>query len=171
MGGMFWDGRATGWILGDPLAEQAKGPFLNPVEQALPDTQTLCWSVNQSNYAKLFRQVWGPFNCNDSVDVSTVYDQIGYSISAYEKSYEVNPINSKFDGFWDNAKDAGMDVTEIDMDKYVDYIALALAACAIRALQPAVSILSTIQYQLPILSKATGVPLGNILSKSRIAPD
>jgi len=28
VGGMFWDGRATGWILGDPLAEQALGPFL-----------------------------------------------------------------------------------------------------------------------------------------------
>ena len=23
VGGMFWDGRATGWTLGDPLAEQA----------------------------------------------------------------------------------------------------------------------------------------------------
>ena len=32
VGGMFWDGRATGWTLGDPLAEQAKGPFLNPKE-------------------------------------------------------------------------------------------------------------------------------------------
>ncbi len=35
VGGMFWDGRATGWTLGDPLAEQAQGPFLNPKEQAL----------------------------------------------------------------------------------------------------------------------------------------
>jgi len=26
VGGMFWDGRATGWTLGDPLAEQAMGP-------------------------------------------------------------------------------------------------------------------------------------------------
>ena len=33
VGGMFWDGRATGWTLGDPLAEQALGPFLNPLEQ------------------------------------------------------------------------------------------------------------------------------------------
>ena len=33
VGGMFWDGRATGWTLGDPLAEQALGPFLNPAEQ------------------------------------------------------------------------------------------------------------------------------------------
>jgi cytochrome c peroxidase len=30
VGGMFWDGRATGWTLGDPLAEQAQGPFLEP---------------------------------------------------------------------------------------------------------------------------------------------
>ena len=29
-GGMFWDGRATGLTLGEPLAEQAIGPFLNP---------------------------------------------------------------------------------------------------------------------------------------------
>ena len=26
IGGMFWDGRATGWTLVDPLAEQAQGP-------------------------------------------------------------------------------------------------------------------------------------------------
>ena len=31
-GGQFWDGRATGEVLGDPLADQALGPFLNPLE-------------------------------------------------------------------------------------------------------------------------------------------
>ncbi len=36
VGGMFWDGRAAGDILGDPLAEQAQGPFLNPMEQNSP---------------------------------------------------------------------------------------------------------------------------------------
>ena len=41
VGGNFWDGRATGETLGSPAAEQAKGPFLNPVEQALPDAATL----------------------------------------------------------------------------------------------------------------------------------
>ena len=35
-GGSFWDGRATGEKLGNPAADQAQGPFLNPVEQALP---------------------------------------------------------------------------------------------------------------------------------------
>ncbi len=32
-GGNFWDGRATGWKLGNPAADQAQGPFLNPVER------------------------------------------------------------------------------------------------------------------------------------------
>ena len=36
VGGMFWDGRATGWTLGDPLAEQALGPFLNPRSRTTP---------------------------------------------------------------------------------------------------------------------------------------
>ncbi len=39
VGGNFWDGRATGERLKDPIAEQAQGPFVNPVEQALPDTR------------------------------------------------------------------------------------------------------------------------------------
>ena len=45
IGGMFWDGRATGEVLGDPLAEQAKGPFLNPLEQALSSPEELCNKV------------------------------------------------------------------------------------------------------------------------------
>ena len=36
VGGMFWDGRATGWTLGDPLAEQAQGPFLIPLSKIMP---------------------------------------------------------------------------------------------------------------------------------------
>src|SRR5512139_2545882 len=54
VGGMFWDGRATGYTLGDPLAEQAQGPFLNPKEQAIPDAATLVAKVQASAYASLF---------------------------------------------------------------------------------------------------------------------
>ena len=32
VGGNFWDGRATGEVLGNPAADQALGPFLNPKE-------------------------------------------------------------------------------------------------------------------------------------------
>ena len=42
VGGMFWDGRATGETLGDPLAEQALGPFLNFLEQAQPNAKLVC---------------------------------------------------------------------------------------------------------------------------------
>ena len=33
IGGMFFDGRAAGWTLEDPLADQAQWPLLNPLEQ------------------------------------------------------------------------------------------------------------------------------------------
>lgn len=36
VGGAFHDGRATGYRFGSPLADQAAGPFTNPVEMALP---------------------------------------------------------------------------------------------------------------------------------------
>ena len=109
-GGMFWDGRATGAVLGDPLAEQAQGPFLNPLEQALRGARTLCLRVEQSEYAGLFRRVWGPGSLDCAQDVGGVYERIGRSVAAYERSPEVNPFSSKFDLFWDTATAAGKDV-------------------------------------------------------------
>ena len=112
-GGMFWDGRATGATLGDPLAEQAQGPYLNPLEQALPNAQVLCVRVKQSAYAGLFEEVWGAGSLNCAKDVNGVYEKIGRSVAAYERSQEVNPFSSKFDRFWDAATAAGKDVTLI----------------------------------------------------------
>ncbi len=93
IGGMFWDGRATGWELGDPLAEQARGPFLNPVEQNNPDKADVVSKVQTSSYAPLFVQVYG----NIWSDVENAYNKIADAISAYEKSSEVNPFSSKYD--------------------------------------------------------------------------
>ena len=93
IGGMFWDGRATGARLGDPLAEQAQGPFLNPKEQALPSADAVIEIVKRSDYAKLFGRL-----CTDAT-TQALYDCIGYAIAAYERSSEVNPFTSKFD-FW-----------------------------------------------------------------------
>ena len=112
-GGMFWDGRATGAVLGDPLAEQAQGPFLNPLEQAIANAQVLCVKVKQSAYAGLFKAVWGANALDCARDVKGVYERIARSVAAYERSSEVNPFTSKFDLFWDNAKAAGKDVTKI----------------------------------------------------------
>lgn len=93
IGGMFWDGRATGWELGDPLAEQARGPFLNPVEQNNSGKDVVVAKVQASSYAALFVQVYG----NIWSDIDLAYDKIADAISAYEKSVEVNPFTSKYD--------------------------------------------------------------------------
>lgn len=94
VGGMFWDGRATGRTLGDPLSEQAMGPFLNPLEQAMPDAASVAGEVCKSKYKGLFKAVWGNDICND-VDKS--FEAIARSIAAYERSSEVNPFASKYD--------------------------------------------------------------------------
>jgi cytochrome c peroxidase len=89
VGGMFWDGRATGWILGDPLAEQAQGPFLNPLEQNNASAQVVIDKVLASNYSDLFRKV-----CTHR---ATRYECIGRAIAAYERSAEVSQFTSKYD--------------------------------------------------------------------------
>jgi cytochrome c peroxidase len=97
IGGMFWDGRATGWTLGDPLAEQALGPFLNPLEMNNPNAKIVCIKVAGSDYADLFEEVWGPGSLDFVRDVAGTYERIGRAIAAYERSAEVNPFTSKYD--------------------------------------------------------------------------
>lgn len=99
IGGMFWDGRATGWTLGDPLAEQAKGPFLNPLEHNLPDAYVLCQKIRYAPYACLFKRVWGLSSIDCVNGAETVYEQAARSIAAYERSREVSPYNSKYDAY------------------------------------------------------------------------
>ena len=89
VGGMFWDGRATGATLGDPLAEQAQGPFLNPLEQNNASAQVVIDKVMASRYATLFARV-----CTDE---TTYYECIGRAIAAYERSEEVSSFTSKYD--------------------------------------------------------------------------
>ncbi len=60
VGGNFWDMRATGRRLGNPAAEQAQGPFINPVEMALPDPTCAVYRASQRPYRALFEGVWGP---------------------------------------------------------------------------------------------------------------
>jgi cytochrome c peroxidase len=95
IGGMFWDGRATGWTLGDPLAEQAQGPFLNPLEQNNPNALVVCFKVAKSEYAHLYEEVFGePLNF---LNVAQTYENLARAIAAFERSEEVNPFTSKYD--------------------------------------------------------------------------
>ena len=121
VGGNFWDGRATGEKLGNPAADQAQGPFLNPAEQALPDSACVVYRVcNAQNYPVSFEQVWGDTACDidwpqntdkmceiegkviklslqDRYKSDQAYDNIALSIAAFEGSYEVNAFTSKYD--------------------------------------------------------------------------
>ena len=95
MGGMFWDGRATGDTLGDPLAEQAQGPFLNPLEHGILNAADLVKRVCAARYGPTFRAVWGKEACTGKVDLD--YARIGWSIAAFERSREFSPFSSKYD--------------------------------------------------------------------------
>lgn len=117
IGGMFWDGRASGnevtdtdfsadWPgagpTHDPLADQAKGPFLNPVEMALGSVEEVVNKVLASNYADQFLaeyllhygEVYVPLT-----DEGLAYNFIAIAIAEFEKSHELNKFSSSFDGF------------------------------------------------------------------------
>jgi len=96
IGGSFWDGRATGEKLGSPAADQAQGPFLNPLEQALAAAGDVVAKICAGSYADLFKQVWGADRC-ESANASAAYDQVALSIAAYEASAESNAYTSKYD--------------------------------------------------------------------------
>jgi cytochrome c peroxidase len=98
VGGNFWDGRATGERLGNPAADQALGPFLNPVEQNNPSKQAVLEQVADSKYAGLWEEVWGePISYETEEDIEQNYDRIGLAIASYENSSEVNQFSSKYD--------------------------------------------------------------------------
>lgn len=123
VGGNFWDGRATGEVLGNPAADQALGPFLNPVEQALSDEACVVYRVCNpavpGDYPVSFDDVWPgacdiawpvatdsicesegtmvPLSAEDRSRVDESYGNVGLSIAAFEDSPEVNAFTSKYD--------------------------------------------------------------------------
>jgi cytochrome c peroxidase len=119
VGGNFWDGRATGEKLGWPAADQAQGPFLNPKEQALPDSACVVFRISLSTYALLYEEVFGdniftidfpaetdtlcaggdsvPLSADDRAKVETEYDNIAIAIAEYEAGPGERSFSSKFD--------------------------------------------------------------------------
>ncbi len=89
-GGQFWDGRASS------LADQAKGPFVNPREMNNPDAAAVIAKVRDAEYASLFRAVYG----DDALDdPDTAYDYLAQAIAAFEETPRFHPFSSKFDDF------------------------------------------------------------------------
>jgi cytochrome c peroxidase len=100
IGGNFWDGRATGEMLGNPAADQALGPFLNPVEQNNPGKEVVLEQIAASKYASQWEEVWGePISYATPEKTDENYDRVGLAIAAYEGSSEVNQFSSKYDAY------------------------------------------------------------------------
>lgn len=134
VGGMFWDGRAMGAELKDPLAEQAGGPFLNPLEQNNPDKKAVVQKVKNSTYASLFAQTWKVKAEDWDKNVDKIYEYICRSIAAFERSEEVNPFNSKFDLFWKNISAKNLKATAIDPANWKSYANLGLDEAELKGL-------------------------------------
>jgi cytochrome c peroxidase len=127
VGGNFWDLRATGLQTGNPAADQAEGPPLNPVEMANSDSACVVYKLSRRPYHTLFERVWGAnaFAIHWPADVQSTCSQPGpapqtdrfpvhlspadrrrsdttfahyaEAISGYEASPEVSPFSSKYD--------------------------------------------------------------------------
>lgn len=89
-GGQFWDGRAAN------LTEQAKGPFLNPVEMANTSEAQVIAKICARPYAPDFETVCGPNAC-DPVNTVASYECMAASIAVFEGTSELNQFSSKFD--------------------------------------------------------------------------
>ena len=92
-GGMFWDGRMDGSsTLADPLAEQAQGPPLNPVEMAMPSVEAVLLVIQESDYYPLWKKVFGPIG-----DLDRAWNDFALAVAAYERSADVTRFTSKYD--------------------------------------------------------------------------
>jgi cytochrome c peroxidase len=104
IGGQFWNGRASN------LTEQAKGPFLNPAEMAMPSEGSVVSRLKKSaEYRKLFWQVYGlnlaavPYIKDKQLSaikpaaLTEIYHHMAKAISAFEQSPVFNKFTSKFD--------------------------------------------------------------------------
>ncbi|HSH13663.1 MAG TPA: cytochrome c peroxidase, partial [Desulfurivibrionaceae bacterium] len=101
VGGQFWDGRA------DTLKDQAKGPFLNPVEMAMADEAAVIAAIaapanpNYKKYLKLFQSAYGvdlqTIDFSDSTLITTLYDRMAEAIGLFEQTTRFISFSSKYD--------------------------------------------------------------------------
>lgn len=88
-GGQFLDGRASN------LTEQAKGPFLNPVEMQMPDETSVVERVREnSSYITALQSLYG-----DTIfdNTESTYNAMADAIAAFERTGTFSAFDSDFD--------------------------------------------------------------------------
>lgn len=88
IGGLFLDGRAAS------LEEQAKGPFLNPIEMGNANASEVIKKIAQSTYSAEFELLFGD---NILLNTEQAYNYVADAIAAFERSNLFSPFSSKFD--------------------------------------------------------------------------
>ena len=87
----FWDGRAP------DLAEQAKGPVLNPVEMGMPDEATALARLEEAGYGDRFEAAF------PDAEPALTYDNFGEAVAAFERTLITR---DRFDDFLGGKLDA-----------------------------------------------------------------
>ena len=90
LGGQFWDGRAT------TLEEQAKGPFVNPLEMANPHSKAVVGKVRRSAYAPQFEQVFGKDALKSD---DKAFERIAEALAEFQRTPQFAPFSSKYDAY------------------------------------------------------------------------
>jgi cytochrome c peroxidase len=143
VGGNFWDDRATGLVTGNPAADQALGPPLNPLEMANPDAACVVYHLSQSAYRSLFEIVWGGQSfaitwpsdtaqlCAQPADATTSASSTIVPLSGTDReqalstfhnmglamaNYEAGPEVSPFSSKYDLAQRGQATFTQIEQD-------------------------------------------------------
>lgn len=99
-GGFFWDGRANS------LEEQAKGPFLNPIEMGATKISVVQKVCESTDYSHIFKKIYGKKVCSinfknqkleETKKIENAFNFIADAIAQYEKTSIFSPFSSKFD--------------------------------------------------------------------------
>jgi cytochrome c peroxidase len=102
----FWDGRAP------DVEEQAKGPVLNPVEMAMPDSKAVVAVLNSiPGYVIAFKKAFP-----EDKDPVT-YDNMGKAIGAFERKLMTA---SRWDDFLKGNKAALTNAEKIGFNKFIE---------------------------------------------------
>ena len=96
LGGQFWNGRAA------DLKEQAQGPFINPVEMAMPDEFSVIERLRENpKYVRIFKRLYDinltSIQEANYADVLEAYKAMADAIATFERTKRFNKFNSKFD--------------------------------------------------------------------------
>lgn len=90
-GGLFLDGRAIS------LEDQALAPFLNPIEMALPDAETLVAKIAANKtYLELIAQT---VDLPSTMDSKMIIDAVKSALAAFQRSKFFSTFDSKYDRY------------------------------------------------------------------------